>query len=138
MTRLLLVLAVTLPIVAFAVVSLAAQVPDFFNFCMSWGMSSGSALSVSPGGPCTTASGTSETIVQAVLRLTLIQGGIFLAFCLGIVGVVRPRPAFLVAASALLFLESAPLVLDGLFVLTLPPAAFFLLTSRERNRPLVN
>jgi hypothetical protein len=50
MTRLLLVLAVTLPIVAFAVVSLAAQVPDFFNFCMSWGMSSGSALSVSPGG----------------------------------------------------------------------------------------
>lgn len=81
------------------------------------------------------ATGTSETIPQAMLRLTLIQGGILLAFCLGILGVVRSRPPFLMAASAILFLESFPFVFDGFFVLTLPPAALFLWASKGRNLP---
>lgn len=130
---LVLAIAVTLPIVVFAVVSLASQLPDFFNPCMKWGISSESTLIVSQAGPCTIASGTSETIPQAMLRLTLIQGGILFAFCLGILGVVRSRPTFLMAASAILFLESVPFVFDGLFVLTLPPAAVFLWASKGRN-----
>jgi len=130
---LIIALAVALPIVAFSAVSLASQLPAFFDPCMSWGVSSGTPMIASPAGPCTTSGATSETIPQAILALSLIQGGILFAFGLGAVGAARYRPTLLKAASAILFLESIPFVFDGLFVLTLPPAALFLWASRARD-----
>ena len=64
------------PIGLIAVISLILQVPDFFNPCLKWGMASGGSIFVSSASPCSIAGGTSETMLQAALRLALVQGGI--------------------------------------------------------------
>src|SRR5215470_9161019 len=109
-------LILTVPIGLIALISLVGQVPDFFNPCLKWGMSSGGSISVSSVGPCSAAGGTSETIPQAIARLTLVQGGILTAIGVGLAGFLRSRPALLTAGSSILFLESVALVFDGLFV----------------------
>jgi hypothetical protein len=126
----LLALVVTLPVGVLAASSLASQLPDFFNPCLTWGMSNGGGISVSPGGPCPAAGGTSETIPQAVLRLALVQGGILTAVGLAMLGFLRARPALLIGSSVVFFAESVPFVPDGLFVLTLPPALYLMWVAR--------
>ena len=127
-------LLLAVPIAVIAVISLIIQVPDFFNPCLKWGMSSGGSISVSSAGPCLTAGGSSETIRQAILRLALIQGGILTAIGLGLIGVLRSRSAPLIVGSVILFLESIPLVFDGLFVFTLLAAGSLLWSRRGLTR----
>lgn len=53
---------------------------------------------------------------------------------LGVVGVHRVYPKILVGASILLFSASVPLIFDGLFLLTLVPAIFFLWSARRLSK----
>jgi hypothetical protein len=122
----LLALAVILPIAILAAVSFARDAVDLANPCYTWGAASGDSVVLPTRGPCTSSGGTSETIPQTLFGLTIIQGGILLGSVLGVLGVLRIRPTLLVVSSAILFVESIPLVLGGAFVLTMPPAAFFL------------
>ena len=134
-------LVATLPIASLAVVSVANRLPDFFNPCFTWGMGSGGVVIVSPNGPCSSAGGTSDTVPQAILTMILVQGGILLAAAFGVIGVFRTSKSVIKTASVLLFLESAPFVFDGFFVLTIPPAILFLwaytkLSPAELSRQL--
>ncbi len=123
------------PIAMIAAISLVLQVPDFFNPCLRWGIASGGSISVSAGSLCSMAGGTSETMLQAVLRLILVQGGILLAIGIGAVGFLLTHPRLVIAGSVILILESIPLVLDGLFVFTLLAAASLLWSMRIQTRP---
>ncbi len=117
-------LVALLPIVALLASSFATDVRDVLNPCFTWGAVSGGRIVVSTGGPCPSAEGTSETIPQTLVRNALVPGGILLGGALGVAGVVRGRLILLGVGSAVLFLESIPLVLGGAFVLTLAPATF--------------
>src|SRR2546428_9677861 len=120
-----LALAPILPIGVLVVTSIAGDVVDLVNPCFTWGAVSGGSISVSTGGPCSSAGATSETIPQMLVRLAIIQGGILLGAGLGLLGVFGSRPILLVISSSILFLESIPLVFGGSFVLILLPAVFF-------------
>jgi len=120
-----LALAAILPITMLAVTSIAGDVVDLVNPCFTWGAVSGGSITVSTGGPCSSAGATSETIPQTLERLVIIQGGILLGAGLGLLGVFGSRPILLVMSSSILFLESIPLIFGGSFVLTLLPAVFF-------------
>lgn len=123
------------PIGLIAVISLILQVPDFFNPCLKWGMASGGSIFVSSASPCSIAGGTSETMLQAALRLALVQGGIVLAIGLGGVGFLRSHPRLVTVASVILVFESIPFVFDGLFVFPLIAAASLLWTKRILTHP---
>jgi len=123
------------PIGLIAVISLILQVPDFFNPCLKWGMASGGSISVSPGSPCSTVGGASETMLQAVLRITLVQGVILLSVGIGIFGFLRNHPRFVIVGSVILIFESIPFVFDGLFVFTLLAAVSLLWSMRIQTRP---
>jgi hypothetical protein len=69
-------------------------------------------------------------MLQAVLLLALIQGGILFAIGLGVVGFFRSRPRLVIVASVILIFESIPFVVDGLFVFTLLAAAALLWSRR--------
>ena len=129
-----LALLATLPVSAFAIVSVASELPSFYNPCFTWGMGNGGTVVASAAGSCTSAGGSSETLPQAILRLILIQGGILFASFSGVVGVVRSNRLLIMAASIVLIFESALFVVDGLFVLTVPPASLFL-WSYTRTSP---
>src|SRR5712692_1487849 len=120
-----LALVAILPIGIPAITSFAGDVVDLVNPCFTWGAVSGGSITVSSGGPCSSAGGTSETIPQMLAQLAIIQGGILLGAGLGVLGVFGSRPILLVISSSILFLESIPLVFGGAFVLTLLPAVFF-------------
>ncbi len=64
--------------------------------------------------------------------LGFVQVGILVAIVFGVLGVFRPSGKLLVAGATILFLESVPLVFDGLFVFTLLPGVLFLFVARER------
>ena len=120
-----LALLAILSIGVLVVTSIASDVVDLVNPCFTWGAVSGGSITVSTGGPCSSAGATSETIPQTLERLVIIQGGILLGAGLGLLGVFGSRPILLVISSSILFLESIPLVFGGSFVLTLLPAVFF-------------
>jgi hypothetical protein len=120
----LIALVALLPIGMLLASSLATDARDVLNPCFTWGAVNGGSVVVSQGGPCTSAGGTSETIQQMLVRNALVPGGILLGGALGVAGVARGRLILLEVGSAVLFLESIPLVLGGAFVLTLVPAAF--------------
>src|SRR5437016_4800987 len=101
-----LALAAILPITMLAVTSIAGDVVNLVNPCFAWGAVSGASITVSSGGPCSSAGGTSETIPQMLARLAIIQGGILLGAGLGVIGVFGSRPILLVISSSILFLES--------------------------------
>jgi hypothetical protein len=126
-----LALAVILPIGILVVTSFAGDLANLVNPCFTWGAVSGGSITVSPGGPCSSAGATSETIPQMLAQLAIIQGGILLGAALGVLGVFGRRPILLVMSSSILFLESVPLVFGGAFVLTLFPAVFFMWRAKE-------
>jgi len=102
---------------------------------MNWGIQSGGLAVVSLNGPCPMVRGISETRLEAIVRLTLIQGGILTAFGIGVVGVLRSHAWLVFAASAIFFLESIPLVFDGFFILTLPPACYLAWIAMKVRKP---
>ena len=120
-----LALVAILPVGILVATSVAGDVVNLVNPCFTWGAVSGGSITVSTGGPCSSAGATSETIPQMLERLAIIQGGILLGAGLGLLGVFGSRPILLVISSSILFLESIPLVFGGSFVLTLLPAVFF-------------
>lgn len=126
-----LALAAILPIGILAVTSFAGDVVNLINPCFTWGSVNGGSITVSSGGPCSSAGATSETIPQMLARLAIIQGGILLGAALGVLGVFRSRPILLIISPSILFLESIPLVFGGAFVLTLLPAVFFGWRAKE-------
>lgn len=128
-------LATLLPIGILLAGSLAADVHDALNPCFTWGAPDSASGVVSPGGACTSSGSTSETLPQMLARDALVSGGILLGGALGVAGVVRRRPILMEAGSALLFVESVPLVLGGAFVLTLLPAAFLTWRAWVEGRP---
>jgi len=66
---------------------------------------------------------------ESVSALVLIQGGLFVAMILGVIGSVKLSKALLITVSIIFLAESIPLMFDGLFVLTLLPAFYFLWMS---------
>ena len=115
------------PIIILIAMGLASTIGDILNPCFTWGnFGGGVSAIVSAGGPCSSAGGTSATVFETLFFAGVIDGGIVVGAVLGCIGIFRARPLFLIAASLLLFAESAPLILGGEFILTSLPAAFFL------------
>jgi len=79
-----LALAAILPIGILAVTSIVGDVVDLVNPCFTWGAVNGGSITVSTGGPCSSAGATSETIPEMVARLAIIQGGSLLGAGLGV------------------------------------------------------
>jgi hypothetical protein len=134
-----LALGAILPIGILSVVSFANDARDLSNPCFTWGAGNPASVTVSSGGPCTSAGATSETITQMLIRNGLVQGGILFGGALGVLGALRGRLNLLAVGSGLLFLESAPLVLGGTFVLTMMPATFLAwraMVERRSGRPV--
>ncbi len=128
----LLAVGVILPIMIFVIASLRGTILELANPCFTWGNTYGGSATISPTGPCTSAGASSETIPQVLLGLTLIQAGIIVGALLGILGVYSARPTFLMIGSAILFVESVPLIFGGEFLFTLLPAGFFLWRARTK------
>lgn len=120
-----------LPIGAVAIETAMTNVLALVNPCSIFGAASGEATA-SLGGGCSSVVSTSETGLQVMLTTVVVQGGIVVGALLGVLGILRARPKFLVAGFILLSLESVPLLFDGLFVLTLLPAVFFLLSAKTK------
>jgi len=124
---------VSLPIGALAVLTMANQVFEFFNPCTVWGASGGS-VTVSSVGSCSGAMQmTSETPLAVLVRLGLIQGGILFALAVGTLGTSKHMPRLMVASAVILFVESVPLIFDGLFIWGFLPAGFFLWAARSKH-----
>ncbi len=71
-------------------------------------------------------------MAEFLVKLILIPGGIIFGALLGVVGVLGRSQALLISSFAILSIESPLLLFDGLFVLTLPPAAFFFWVARKK------
>jgi hypothetical protein len=74
-----------------------------------------------------------------LIRNALVQGGILFGGALGVLGAFRGRLNLLAVGSGVMFLESAPLVLGGTFVLTMMPATFLAwraVVERRSGRPV--
>jgi hypothetical protein len=121
------------PIVFVAVTSLVDNMSFFSAPCGHWGFSNGGTVTVTAGGPCSSAWSTSETIPQVVTRLILVQEGILAASALAVVGILRSNQFLLIVSSFVLILESTVFVVDGLILLTLPPGAFLLWLSVKES-----
>jgi hypothetical protein len=127
-----LALLVIAPIVAFVLWSAFSEIADFFNPCLTWGAGSSGSVFLYPagGGPCATSAGeVSQTIPEAVTWLILIQGVILFSAILGAFGVIKAHPRVVSVAAVILFIESVPLMLDGLFLFTILAGCFFLWAS---------
>ncbi|MDA4128638.1 MAG: hypothetical protein OK422_04205 [Thaumarchaeota archaeon] len=129
------ILAIT-PIATIMGVLVAGQVRELTNPCMSWGQINGGSITVASGGLCSSASATSDTMTEFLVKLILIPGGILFGALLGVVGVLGKSQALLISSFIILILESPLLMFDGLFVLTLPPAVFFLWVARSKATTL--
>ncbi len=132
---LLIATVVILPISILAVVSVMGDAGNLANPCFSWGISGGSTTA-SSAGPCISSGASSQTIAQMLWGLTTIQGGILFGSILGLLGILRTNKTLLAASSAILLLESIPLVLGGSFILTLIPAVLFM-TIRMRSEKVL-
>jgi hypothetical protein len=109
-----------LPLLFLFGVSTASEVPDFFDPCFVWGAGTAEqSISIRPGDPCQSVSGTSETQLRAIGRLLLVQGTGAVAACLGLIGALRSRPQLTLVAADFLFILSLPLMLSGLGIVVL-------------------
>src|SRR2546428_12300769 len=99
----LLAVVAILPITFIAVTTLFYEASDLINPCVHWGTGMSGSTAFALGGSCSVATSASETIPQAILRLTLIQGGILISAVLGVVGVVWSHPRGKLFSSIILF-----------------------------------
>jgi hypothetical protein len=75
-------------------------------------------------------------MTEFLMKLVLIPGGILFGALLGVVGILGKSQALVISSFVILSLESPLLMFDGLFVLTLPPAIFFLWVARTKAKAL--
>ena len=111
--------------------SLSRTLPQFSDPCFQWGISQRGSMHLSPRGPCRAMGGTSETKAQAVVRLTLVHGGILIASLLAVLGALLSRPLLSVLGAGLMFFESIPLI-SSFAWLTVLVSGLLLLAARER------
>lgn len=122
-----------LPIIAVTFSFMLQDLSSFSDPCVHWGVGGGT-VSVTPVGPCPGGiTSVSETIPEAITRMSLIQGGILFALILATVGIVASRRKLLVVSATILALESIPFVFDGLFLLTLPLAWFLFWQTKRKD-----
>jgi hypothetical protein len=122
-------LLAALPPVLLATWSLSRDIPHFADPCFQWGMPQGVSMHISPGDPCRAVGGTSETKVQAVVRMSLVPGGIVIASLLGILGALLVRPGLSVLGAGLIFLEAIPLIFSFAWLAVIA-SGLFLLAAR--------
>lgn len=121
---------------ALATLGLAAEVPEFWDPCHTWGLRSGDGLELAPDGPCQARTGTSETRLGAAVRLLLVDGSALAAAGLAAWGALARRPLPLLAAGAAMAAETL-LLLAGLslaFAVPLAAAALFLTVGAGLRR----
>ena len=131
-SSLLIALVAILPIGILAIASAIGNVGNLANPCFRWGVFGG-PIAASSTGSCNSAGASSQTVVQMLSGLTIVQGGILLGTVLGISGIIKSSRIFLVISSAILSLESLPLILGGSFILTLIPALLFMTLAIRLN-----
>jgi hypothetical protein len=119
-----------LPALLLVTWSSSRTIPQFWDPCFQWGISHRGGMYVSPGGACRAMEGTSETKAQAVVRLTLVQGGILIASLLAILGALLSRPLLSVLGAGLVFFEAIPLMWSFAW-LTVFVSGLFLLAARK-------
>ena len=115
---------IVLPIIMIMANFVIDELRFFMSPCVAWGQTQGGITY--PG-----CSGTSQTVPEFFLNLALIPGGILVASVVGFIGAVVRRQALLVAGFVVLSLESSVLLFDRLFLLTVPPAVYFLWLARS-------
>lgn len=112
----------------FALLSLGLEITHFFDPCFRWAGEGGAP----DRGQCpTNIQSTSETKLNALMRLSLIQGGILIAATIGLWGAIRNQPILPIVSAVILFLESIPLVFGGLAILTLFTSGMFAWSARS-------
>ncbi len=121
---------VVLPVVVFAARAVEFNLTALINPCMGYGAGSGT-ITIVQGGRCSVGVSSSEP-VQGLVTTILIPGGMLIGSALGVLGTLRDRSTILAASFVILALESVPLGFDGLFVLTLIPAVFFVWEARTK------
>ena len=126
-------IAVIAPIAILVAMDIWGTILDLVNPCFTWGNVGGGTVVVSTSVPCTSAGGTSATVLQTILGLALIGGGTLVGAIFGVLGIVRGRSILLLIGSIILFAESAPLIFGGEFVFTLALAGFFLWAARSKT-----
>src|SRR5271157_5753168 len=118
----------SLPPIALAVIIVVNTVPQFSNPCFEWASPSAISHTTGPDDPCAAAGrgGTSETKLQALMRLLIIPGGVMVASVLAIWGVLGHRSGLVVLGAVLMFFESLPWLLTMASVAGLTTGAFLL------------
>jgi hypothetical protein len=119
-----------LPALLLVTWSSSRTISQFWDPCFQWGISHRGSMHISPGGPCRAMGGTSETKAQAVVRLTLVHGGILIASLLAILGALLSRPLLSVLGAGLIFFEAIPLIWSFAW-LTVFVSGLFLLAARK-------
>src|SRR5713226_10434406 len=124
-------LLVILPVLMLAVNAIAFNLSTLLDSCQGWG-AGGGAISRLPAGGCTTTASQSE-MLPVILLTTVVPGGMILGSVMGVLGILRTRPWFLILSFVILALESPFLLFEGwLAVFPLIPASFFLLVTRTK------
>jgi hypothetical protein len=123
-------LLTTLPPILLVAWSLTRILPQFWKPCFEWGLSQSVSRRIAPEAPCRVIEGTSETRLQAVVKLLLVHGGILIAGVFGILGALLAKPFLSVLGAGLIFLESIPLIFSFAF-LTVFVSGLFLLAARS-------
>lgn len=122
--------AAAIPLVVFFVLSVVSETSRFADPCVSWGAQAGHQMSIRPGDPCQSRSGTSETKLGVIGRLLLVQGTSVVAAFLGLLGSYRSRPLVTLVGAILLFILSIPLMLSGLGFVVLVLAMMLVISYR--------
>ena len=123
-------LAGAVPLIVFSVLSVAYELPNFFDPCFSF---AGGTVPIT--GPCRLHSGgTSQTIAETVLRLTLVQGSLTLAALLALKSTYLDRPKLMLVSFVIVFILTMPLSMGRFGIITLICSGCFLLAFVFRSK----
>src|SRR5215470_846590 len=123
-------LAGALPLILLSMLSLGYEIPHFFSPCFFFG-ETGGLTRIPPdihrrcGGRT---GGTSETMLETVVWLVLIQGMAMFTAVLALKGAYRGKPQLILVAAVLMFLLSIPLAMGMSGLIALICAACFFLS----------
>src|SRR5258707_1198694 len=99
------------PLVLFATVTLAGELPHFIDPCFHFG-ETGGTIRISSN--CRTRmAGTSETITGTLLRLALVQGSCMVAAFVGLIGAYRDKRTLVLLASLIAAALTAVLLIGN-------------------------